>query len=64
MHNELIPYDFAAWQERMQYTNEKATAMLGISKSFYLTIKREAKARKTYVWAAYGIEYARSLAHG
>lgn len=52
------PYDFASWQDRLKLSNAQAAEALGVSKSFFMTVKRTGKARKTYAWAAYGIECA------
>lgn len=52
------PYDFAAWQLRLNLSNDQAAEAIGVSKSFYMTSKRNGKARKVYIWAAYGIECA------
>lgn len=52
------PFDYAAWQERMRFTNPQAAAALDVSDSFFSALKRNGKGRKVYAFAAYGIECA------
>lgn len=49
-------YDFTAWQARLGLDNAQAAQALGVSKSFFLQLRRDGGGRKLYAWAAYGIE--------